>query len=115
MFWWDEAFDPVELPLIYSAAQRDENSEESVALMPQPNATHHNVRDLFRHPTGYRCDEREVWKLHRFVSDFRGDSEVEKGSDVCGFDLSGADIRLSRKAVCVELHTGMCSRVSLSL
>jgi len=41
---------------------------------------------------------------------------VENWSDVCGFDLSGADIRLSRKAVCVELHTGgvsSCESVAL--
>jgi len=41
---------------------------------------------------------------------------VENWCDVCGFDLSGADIRLSRKAVCVELHIGdVSSRGSVAL
>ena len=40
---------------------------------------------------------------------------MENWSDVRGFNLAGSDIRLSREAVCMDLHTGdVSSRESVA-
>jgi len=105
-FWRSKMIRPIKLHLFNPVAQRRDMAQRNPWLHCHINATCHNVRFLFQHPTGYR---REVWKLHRFVSDFWGDSEVENWCDVCGFNLAGSDICLSREAVCMDLHTGNVS------
>jgi len=41
---------------------------------------------------------------------------VEYWCDVCGFNLAGLDICLSREAVCMDLHSGdVLSRESVAL